>query len=346
MYEWDGLFGNSAISRRQIEKYLIRERGMADDSTMGAGNAGSQGSDDRDHEPRWGRRKLMFGAAAAGAGAVAGLVAADPAGAADGGSVILGATNKATATTKITNKEATAFEASYGGTELQANGVLGKSTVGYGVVGETSSFQAGVWGGGGSAGSTGVFGVSSGENGYGVYGLATGPGAVSLYADGNATVSGSLSKGGGSFRIDHPLDPEGKFLYHSFVESPDMMNVYNGTVELGLDGGAKVELPDWFEALNRDYRYQLTAIGRPGPDLHISEEVADCGFSIAGGSAGQKVSWQVTGIRQDAWANANRIPVEVQKSAEDQGRYLHPNLFGGKPIAEISNGRRNTSPPR
>ena len=35
---------------------------------------------------------------------------------------------------------------------------------------------------------------------------------------------------------------------------------------------------------------------------------------------GGEVSWQVTGIRQDAWANANRIPVEKKKSQEDTGK--------------------------
>ncbi len=74
-----------------------------------------------------------------------------------------------------------------------------------------------------------------------------------------------MTKAGGSFRIDHPLDPEDKYLYHSFVESADMMNVYNGTVTLDGDGGARVRLPDWFEALNRDYRYQLTPIGAQLP---------------------------------------------------------------------------------
>src|SRR5262245_7688863 len=39
---------------------------------------------------------------------------------------------------------------------------------------------------------------------------------------GNLDVIGNVSKGGGSFKIDHPLDPENKFLFHSFVESPDM----------------------------------------------------------------------------------------------------------------------------
>jgi hypothetical protein len=137
-----------------------------------------------------------------------------------------------------------------------------------------------------------------------------------------------MSKGGGSFKIDHPLDPARKYLYHSFVESPDMMNVYNGLVVLGRDGQARVELPDWFEALNRDFRYQLTAVGAPAPNLHISSKVADGAFTIAGGNEGQEVSWQVTGIRQDAFANAHRIVVEVDKPAEDHGRYLHPELFG------------------
>ncbi len=49
----------------------------------------------------------------------------------------------------------------------------------------------------------------------------------------------------------------------------------------------------------------------------------------------------MTGVRQDAWANANRIPVEVDKPEEDQGRYLHPQLFGGESITEIANAREH-----
>jgi hypothetical protein len=182
----------------------------------------------------------------------------------------------------------------------------------------------------------------SGEDGYGVYTFASQSATTALYADGNAVVTGSLSNGGASFKIDHPLDPGGKYLYHSFVESPDMMNVYNGTVTLDGEGQATVELPDWFEALNRDYRYQLTALDAAAPDLHISSRVANGEFSIAGGKSGQEVSWQVTGIRQDAWANANRIPVEVDKKAEDQGRYLHPGLFGGEVITRLARARERT----
>ena len=99
--------------------------------------------------------------------------------------------------------------------------------------------------------------------------------ALRVNQDGDLTVAGRLTKASGSFTIDHPQAPTEKTLSHSFVESPDMMNVYNGTVALGADGTATVELPGYFEALNRDFRYQLTPIGAPGPNLHVAEEVAD-----------------------------------------------------------------------
>ena len=140
-------------------------------------------------------------------------------------------------------------------------------------------------------------------------------------------VNGTLSKAAGSFKIDHPLDPANKTLSHSFVESPDMKNVYDGIVVLGGDSEAWVELPDWFEALNRDFRYQLTAIGAPGPNLHIAEKISGSRFRIAGGTPGQEVSWQITGIRKDAYANTYRIPVEEGKPAEEKGTYLHPELY-------------------
>jgi hypothetical protein len=227
-------------------------------------------------------------------------------------------------------------------------GVSGVSNLGYGVTGSTSS--AGFYGVFGSAlgvGGVGVTGFATGEYGIGVYGYGAGnygvyarsENADAVFAYGNAQVTGSLSKGGGSFKIDHPVDPQNKYLYHSFVESPDMMNVYNGMFILDGDGRATVELPDWFEALNRDFRYQLTALLGAAPELHVSALVADGEFSIAGGKAGQQVSWQVTGIRQDAWANANRIPVEVDKPEEDRGRYLHHELFGGEAITALAKAR-------
>lgn len=196
-------------------------------------------------------------------------------------------------------------------------GVYGASPTGDGVVGlSTNGFSAGVLG-------------YNGVGGYGVY--SQGP----AYVSSSLSVVGTLSKGGGSFKIDHPLDPANKFLYHSFVESPDMKNVYDGVVELDARGEAVVTLPDWFEALNRDVRYQLTGIGRPMPDLHVADEVSAGSFTIGGGAAGRKVSWQVTGIRRDAWAEENRIPVEVAKTGDEAGRYLHPSAHGKPETAGI-----------
>jgi len=147
------------------------------------------------------------------------------------------------------------------------------------------------------------------------------------YFGGDVDVNGTLFKNAGAFKIDHPLDPANKYLYHSFVESPDMLNIYNGNVVLDANGEAVVALPDWFGAINRDFRYQLTCIGGFAP-VYIAEEIANNQFKIAGGKSGMKISWQVTGIRQDAWANAHRIPVEVEKSERERGYYIRPELYG------------------
>jgi hypothetical protein len=136
-----------------------------------------------------------------------------------------------------------------------------------------------------------------------------------------------LEKQGGGFRIDHPQNPANKYLTHSFVESDDMKNVYDGVAILDESGAASVELPSWFQDLNGDYRYQLTPIGEAAPDLHIAKEVTENSFEIAGGHPGLKVCWQVTGTRQDPWATANRIEVEEDKAEGERGYYLHPDLY-------------------
>jgi hypothetical protein len=156
------------------------------------------------------------------------------------------------------------------------------------------------------------------------------PDLMSIDTHGNVNIKGSLSKGSGSFKIDHPLDPANKYLYHSFVESPDMMNVYNGNIVTDKHGIATVALPDYFEALNREFRYQLTPIGQFAQAV-VAKEISRNHFTIKTSKPGVKVSWQVTGVRHDAYAEANRIQVEVEKPLEEQGRYLHPELFGAAP---------------
>jgi len=220
-----------------------------------------------------------------------------------------------------------------------AAGVYGVSTNSTGVIGASTNY-IGVYG----SGATGVTGVSS--SGPGVvaqsgtawaldaYSTSTATGVLAgsasgwaAWFNGNVDVDGNLSKAGGSFKIDHPLDPANKYLYHSFVESPDMMNIYNGNVITDAQGDAVVPLPEWFETLNRDFRYQLTVIGQFAQAI-VASEIADGRFSIKTDKPNVKVSWQVTGIRQDAWANAHRIPVEQEKPQVERGFYLHPELYG------------------
>lgn len=228
------------------------------------------------------------------------------------------------------------------GQSNSGNGVAGESIGGYGVIGESTS-------GTGVRGTTdtdaGLFGISNRAGGIGVrvWGLNDSDALISLsngaagiwlgalYAGlfyGDVKINGNLTASTKSFKIDHPLDPSNKYLYHSSVESPDMKNVYDGVVVLDDKGEAVVVLAAWFEALNKDFRYQLTPIGAPGPNLHIEEEIENQRFKIAGGSSGMKVCWQVTGIRHDALAQANPLVVEQDKLANERDYYLHPEAHG------------------
>jgi hypothetical protein len=164
-------------------------------------------------------------------------------------------------------------------------------------------------------GGTGVYGAGD-DNGYGGYFI------------GDTHVSGTLTASTKSFKIDHPLDPENRYLMHSSVESDERMNIYNGNAVLDARGEAWVELPDWFEVLNQDFRYQLTPIGAPGPNLYIAREIEGARFLIAGGEPDTKVSWQVTGVRHDPVALANPMSVEVDKKPSEVGKYVNPEVYG------------------
>ncbi|HYW68993.1 MAG TPA: hypothetical protein VE960_05255, partial [bacterium] len=227
-------------------------------------------------------------------------------------------------------------------------GVYGESTpaAGFGIGGE---FVGGRWGvkasvvpegtgehyalygeiDGGPGTNYGVAGLAqNGVGNYGVWGgAAVGSGYAGYFA-GDSHTTGTLTAGTKSFKIDHPLDPENKYLMHSSVESDERMNIYNGNVVLDARGEAWVEMPDWFEVLNQDFRYQLTAMDAPGPNLHIAERIANGRFKIAGGTAGMEVSWMVTGVRHDPVAVATPLSVEVDKPAHEAGKYLNPEAYG------------------
>jgi hypothetical protein len=140
---------------------------------------------------------------------------------------------------------------------------------------------------------------------------------------GNVRVTGMLTKGGGSFKIDHPLDPKNKYLSHSFVESPDMMNIYNGNTTTDQQGEAIVELPSYFDALNRDFRYQLTVVGQFAQAM-VAEKIKGNQFKIKTDKPKVEVSWQVTGIRKDKFAEENRIQVETEKAKSERGSLQNP----------------------
>jgi hypothetical protein len=245
------------------------------------------------------------------------------------------------------------------GASQNGYGVSGYSRMSVAISGESydyigvhghSTRDRGVWGTGatygveGEGNSIGVYGISDynggvagvgpeygtyGEGFNGIYGKPNGvAGSRAGYFAGNVHIAGGLTRSSDAFKIDHPLDPENQYLSHSSVESPDMKTVYDGNVTLDANGGAVVELPTYVQALNRDFRYQLTAIGAPGPNLYIASEIQNNRFTIAGGTAGMKVSWEVTGIRQDPWANENRTPVEEPKPADERGTYLYPEGYG------------------
>ena len=108
-----------------------------------------------------------------------------------------------------------------------------------------------------------------------------------------------------------------------------MMNIYRGNVTLDSDGNATVQMPEWFQAENGDFSYQLTCIGGFAP-VYVDKKMEHNQFAIAGGKAGMEVSWQVTGVRQDAYAKAHPMQVEEEKQGKEKGKYLNP-LDLGKP---------------
>jgi len=258
----------------------------------------------------------------------------------------------------------TAYNAWPAGQALWVSGVRGAYTgsgVGSGVRGETSSLAddaagvsgyidsaganaAGVRGDNGNASccGMGVAGFHAGQ-GIGVYGEAQNGFAVSGYSpnnwsgyfQGSVNVVGTLYKSSGAFRIDNPIDPAHSYLQHSFVESPDMKNVYDGVITTNGKGFATVKLPGWFQALNRDFRYQLTILGHSpwGTEARVWDEVAHNRFTIRTNKPNVKVSWQVTGIRKDAYANAHRIQTVVPKTRSADSKYVHPELYG-KPLSK------------
>ena len=165
-----------------------------------------------------------------------------------------------------------------------------------------------------------------------------------LVVDGGGVhVPGALDAAATGLRIDHPADPANKYLVLSSVQSSEMMNIFTGNVvtdELGL---ATVKLPDWFEAENTDFRYQLTVIGERFAQAIVSKEIANHQFTISTNASNVEISWQITAVRQDAFAKAHPLVVEQEKAVDERGNYVHPELYG-QPIDKQIGGHAPDQP--
>jgi hypothetical protein len=168
--------------------------------------------------------------------------------------------------------------------------------------------------------STGI--VASG----GSVGISASSNGTAGQFQGNVTITGKLSKPGGGFTIDHPLDPENRYLSHSSVESPEMLNVYRGTVTTDHEGAATVELPGYMEPLNREFSYHLTVVGDFARAV-VSAPVRDGRFGVRTDRPETTVCWLILGARADPWAEANPIEVEGEKPAAERNLFLHPELY-------------------
>ncbi len=197
---------------------------------------------------------------------------------------------------------------------------------------------------GGSGNNNAVYGYASGSGtNCAIYGEAIG-GSINYagFFQGDVEVLGNLTvTGSKSFRIDHPLDPANKYLNHFCIESDEVLNTYSGNAVLNAYGEAWVELADWFDAVNRDPRYQLTCVGGHAP-VYVAEKITGNRFKIAGGTPGLEVSWQVTAVRSDPAMAKYRMPVEQEKPAPERGKYLDPDLYGASESLRIGRIEQKT----
>ena len=223
------------------------------------------------------------------------------------------------------------IEASGGSADSGAAGVGlaaagGNSSTGNGGTGITAM------GGTGSQGGDGIFA----QAGHTTNGTTSGRAAAFL---GIVEIGGILSVSGTkNFKIDHPLDPENKYLLHAAIESSEVLNIYSGNVVTDDKGEASVTLPDWFEAINKDLRYQLTAVGTFARAI-VAEKVKDNRFTIRTDAPRVEVSWQVTGVRSDAAMLKHPFKSEEDKADNERGFYVTPEAFGQPKEKQIERAR-------
>ena len=149
----------------------------------------------------------------------------------------------------------------------------------------------------------------------------------SISTSGNVSIAGALSKGSGSFKIDHPLESKRDThnLVHSFIEGPQADLIYRGKVDL-VDGQAEVNIDTaagmtegTFVLLNTNV--QCFTTNESNWDL-VKGSVSGNILTIESQntSSTATISWMVVGERQDQhmidtdWTDDNgKIIVEPRK---------------------------------
>ena len=222
-------------------------------------------------------------------------------------------------------------------TTLEGYGVWGSSSgvIGRGVFGDVSSntgLNYGVYGRSASIDGRGVYGEtvcnSPNANGFGILGYSLAPQRWAIYAAGSLGASGTKS-----FRIDHPSDPTNKYLLHYCAEGPEPRNVYQGQVTTGADGYAWVDLPDYYQEINKDPLIQLTVVDTSDDfvQVKVSQRVSGNRFQLRTNKGNVEVDWRVDAVRNDRWVQRNGAPVVIEKIGLARGKYQHPELYGAPP---------------
>jgi hypothetical protein len=218
------------------------------------------------------------------------------------------------------------------GASTTGNGVFGFAPTGVlgigaeGVVGLSGTAEgAGVLGFASDECFDGVAGISETTDGAGLYGMATDGWAA--YLDGSVFVTDDVYFPAAFVQVDHPTDPENRWYRQALVGSYEQLSVLSGNVTTNANGRATIAVPRIFERTHRDFRYQLTPIGKAA-GLHVARELDDGRFVIDAGAPGVRVSWQLTGERSDPSARRHRVDVEAPKVGASRGRYLEPGLYG------------------
>jgi hypothetical protein len=217
----------------------------------------------------------------------------------------------------------------YDGNSHGGNGVVGVG--GRGIGSNGMGFDGDGVGGVFTGGNTGGNDTGDGVDVYAGSGFAG-------YFGGNVEITGTLNGSTPAVKVDDPLDPANKYLLHAPVQSSEMMNIYSGNITTDSQGQAMVQLPEWFEVLNTDFRYQLTVIGQFAQAV-IGHKIENNQFEVRTSTPNVEVSWQVTGVRQDAYAKAHPLVVEQEKDLRVRGFYIHPELYGAPAEKQIEWGR-------